>query len=106
MSGQSDALTQLDRGQFLARPLLDDWKRQHFVIWTNARHYSDASSPPFSYEDLLKRDKVNLDIFWLKDESLEDSANLPDPDIIAAEVVEDLQGALAQFETIVSDLNK
>src|SRR5438552_1880127 len=37
----------------------------------------------FSYEDLLKRDKLNLDIFWLKDESLEDSANLPDPDIIA-----------------------
>ena len=37
-----------------------------------------------SYEELLKRDKVNLDIFWLKDESLEDSANLPDPDVIAA----------------------
>ena len=34
----------------------------------------------------FKRDKANLDIFWLKDESLEDSANLPDPDIIAAEI--------------------
>src|SRR5437773_3199373 len=33
----------------------------------------------FTYEELLKRDKLNLDIFWLKDESLEDSANLPDP---------------------------
>jgi hypothetical protein len=41
----------------------------------------------FSYDDLIKRDKVNLDIFWLKDESLEDSANLPAPDIIAAEIV-------------------
>jgi len=40
---------------------------------------------------------LNLDIFWLKDESLEDSANLPDPDVIAAEIVEDLQAALAQF---------
>ena len=49
----------------------------------------------FSYEELLKRDKLNLDIFWLKDESLEDSANLPDPDIIAAEIVEDLEAALA-----------
>ena len=41
---------------------------------------------------------------WLKDESLEDSANLPDPDIIAAEVVEDLPVALAQFAEIASDL--
>lgn len=58
----------------------------------------------FSYEDLLKRDKVNLDIFWLKDESLEDSANLPDPDVIAAEIAEDLQAALDQFALIASDL--
>jgi len=36
----------------------------------------------FIYEELTKRDKLNLDIFWLKDESLEDSANLPDPDMI------------------------
>ena len=48
-------------------------------------------------------DKLNLDIFWLKDESLEDSANLPDPDIIAAEIVEDLQAALAQFAEIRVD---
>jgi hypothetical protein len=40
---------------------------------------------------------------WLKDESLEDSANLPDPDIIAAEIVEDLQAALTQFAEIASD---
>jgi hypothetical protein len=40
---------------------------------------------------------------WLKDESLEDSADLPDPDIIAAEIVEDLQAALAQFAEIASD---
>ena len=60
----------------------------------------------FTYEELTKRDKLNLDIFWLKDESLEDSANLPDPDIIAAEVVEDLQAALAQFAEIASDLKR
>ena len=58
----------------------------------------------FTYEELIKRDKLNLDIFWLKDESLEDSANLPDPDIIAAEIVEDLQAALAQFAEIANDL--
>jgi hypothetical protein len=47
---------------------------------------------------------ANLDIFWLKDESLEDSANLPGPDVIATEIVEDLQAALAQFAEIASDL--
>ena len=41
---------------------------------------------------------------WLKDESLEDSANLPDPDIIAQEIVEDLEAALSQFATIATDL--
>src|SRR5438552_2988864 len=60
----------------------------------------------FTYEDLLKRDKLNLDIFWLKDESLEDSANLPDSDIIAAEIVEDLEAALSQFAAIASDLKR
>ncbi len=60
----------------------------------------------FTYEELTKRDKLNLDIFWLKDESLEDSANLPDPDIIAQEIVEDLEAALSQFATIAADLKK
>ena len=60
----------------------------------------------FSYDDLLKRGKLNLDIFWLKDESLEDSANLPDPNIIASEIVEDLQAALAQFAEIAADLRR
>ncbi len=58
----------------------------------------------FTYEELLKRDKLNLDIFWLKDESLEDSANLPDPDILAAEIVQDLEAALEQFNLIADDL--
>ena len=60
----------------------------------------------FTYEELTKRDKLNLDIFWLKDESLEDTANLPGPDLIAAEIVEDLEAALSQFATIASDLKK
>ncbi len=60
----------------------------------------------FTYDDLMKRDKVNLDIFWLKDESLEESANLPAPDVIAAEIVEDLEAALEQFELIVEDLRR
>jgi type I restriction enzyme M protein len=45
-----------------------------------------------------------MDIFWLRDESLEDSASLPEPDVLAAEIVQDLQAALAQFAAIVEDL--
>lgn len=53
---------------------------------------------------LLQRDKVSLDVFWLKNEILEDSANLPDPDLIGAEILEDLRAALEEFETIHTDL--
>jgi type I restriction enzyme M protein len=55
-------------------------------------------------EVLLAREKASLDIFWLKDESLEDSANLPAPEVIAAEIAEDLRAALEQFEAIQADL--
>ena len=60
----------------------------------------------FSYDELIKRDKASLDIFWLKDDSLEDSANLPAPDVIAAEIVEDLQAALDEFALIAADLGR
>jgi type I restriction enzyme M protein len=60
----------------------------------------------FTYEDLQKRDKLSLDITWLRDESLEDTDNLPDPAILAAEIVEDLQAALDQFAQIAADLAK
>jgi len=51
-----------------------------------------------------ERDKVNLDISWLRDESLEDSDNLPDPDVIAQEIAGNLEDALEQFSGIVSSL--
>jgi type I restriction enzyme M protein len=58
------------------------------------------------YDELMARDKVNLDIFWLRDESLEDTADLPDPDVLVAEIVEDLQAALEQFREIAEDLGE
>src|SRR5439155_23621900 len=74
----------------------------------NNRHERKESErfKSFTYEELTKRDKLNLDILWLKDESLEDSANLHDPDTIAAEIVEDLEAALQQFAAIAQDLKK
>ncbi len=60
----------------------------------------------FTYEELLQRDKVSLDIFWLKDESLEDADNLPEPDVLAREIVETLEAALEQFRGIAEDLGE
>jgi type I restriction enzyme M protein len=60
--------------------------------------------PSFTYEDLAKRDKVNLDIFWLKDDATEENANLAAPGIIAQEITDDLEAALEQFEAIAEDL--
>lgn len=58
----------------------------------------------FTYEELVKRDKLNLDIFWVKDESLEESENLPDPDVLAREIADDLEAALEQFSQIAEGL--
>ncbi|HXW68140.1 MAG TPA: hypothetical protein VEJ88_00920, partial [Dissulfurispiraceae bacterium] len=58
----------------------------------------------FGYEELINRDKASLDIFWLKDESLEDSDNLPAPGVIAREIVDDLEAAVEQFRLIAEDL--
>jgi len=53
----------------------------------------------------VSRDKASLDIFWLRDESLSDSDNLPAPEVIAAEIVEDLEAALEQFREILADMD-
>jgi type I restriction enzyme M protein len=95
----------------------------HFTLKTNPLKYEDLKDfikcfnpenrrerketerfKAFTYDELMQRDKVSLDIFWLKDESLEDSENLPSPDIIASEIVENLESALEQFNGIYEDL--
>ena len=58
----------------------------------------------YSYEEIVARDKASLDIFWLRDESLEDSANLPEPHILAEEIADDLRAALEQIEDVLMDL--
>src|SRR5258708_6641864 len=98
----------------LKRTDLDD-----FVACYFGRAGGDASAPRnrhdrkeserfrfFTYEELTKRDKVNLDIFWLKDDAPEESANLPAPEIIAADIAADLEAALEQFATIAEDLKR
>ena len=58
----------------------------------------------FSYDELIARDKVNLDVTWLRDESLEDVDSLPAPEVIAREIVEDLTAALSEFEAVAAAL--
>jgi type I restriction enzyme M protein len=58
----------------------------------------------FTYDELMARDKANLDITWLRDETLEDLDNLPAPEIIAREIVEDLTAALVEFEAVAAAL--
>jgi type I restriction enzyme M protein len=58
----------------------------------------------FSYEQIIARDKTSLDIFWLKDKSLADLDNLPEPDDIAAEIIENVEAGLACFREIAGTL--
>jgi type I restriction enzyme M protein len=58
----------------------------------------------FPYEEISARDKCSLDVFWLKDESLTATQNLPPPGEIAREIVEDLRAALEQFESVAAEL--
>jgi len=87
----------------LKRGDLDDFVRCYHPANRHERQESERFKG-FRYEELVQRDKVNLDIFWLKDEALEESANLPAPEIIAADIAADLEAALEQFATIAEDL--
>lgn len=58
----------------------------------------------FTYDELVARDKLNLDIFWLKDDSLEDIEALPTPDVLAGEILENLEAAILEFKGVVDEL--
>lgn len=60
----------------------------------------------FSYKELISRDKTSLDIFWLKDKSLTDLDNLPEPDVLANEIIENLEAGLNSFREILGSLEK
>jgi type I restriction enzyme M protein len=63
-----------------------------------------SGSGGFTYDELMQRDKVSLDITWLRDESLEDMDNLAPPEVIAQGIVEDLEAALAEYAAIAESL--
>ncbi len=74
--------------------------RQNRTATWHETESPDGRWRAYDYTELVARDKASLDVFWLRDEALEASANLPAPDVIAAEIVEDLRAALATFEEL------
>ena len=60
----------------------------------------------YSYNEILARDKTSLDIFWLKDKSLTDLDNLPDPDVLANQIIENIESGLNSFREIMETLNE
>ena len=66
--------------------------------WSEENH--DGRWKKFTYDEIIKRDKTNLDITWIKDESLADLENLPEPDELAQNIIENLEEALDIFKTM------
>jgi len=60
----------------------------------------------YSYDELMERDKANLDILWLKDDSLQDAADLPAPEVLAREIIGELEAALEEFNSIAISLEE
>lgn len=77
-----------------------------YAVGARSRRCESERFKRFDVDELLKRDKLNLDIFWLKDKSLDDVDSLPPPDEIAAEIVENLQAALEAFQAVADELSR
>ena len=82
---------------------LEDFIRSYRAKDRRRRKESERFKP-YTYEELMQRDKVSLDLTWLRDESLADSENLPPPDVLAREIVEDLEAAISEFAEIANGL--
>ena len=80
-------------------------RHQRQETW-NAETNPEGRWRKFTYEELIARDKTSLDIFWLKDKSLTDLDNLPEPELLAAEIIENLEAGLSNFREILTVLER
>ena len=87
----------------LRRSHLDEFVDAYKPVNRGKRKESERFKA-FTYDEIIARDKANLDIIWLKDDSLEDVADLPAPEILAREIMEELEVAIIEFTTIVETL--
>ncbi|MEU3307133.1 HsdM family class I SAM-dependent methyltransferase [Nocardiopsis sp. NPDC055551] len=88
----------------LTRAHLDDFVECYKPGEDREKRVETERFKAFTLEELLARDKVNLDITWMRDPGLDDVDSLAPPEVIAAEIVEDLQAALAEFAAIAESL--
>jgi type I restriction enzyme M protein len=79
--------------------------RRRICTWDSDRN-PKGRWRKFSYEELTARAKTSLDVFWLKDKSLTDLDNLPKPDELAEEIIENLEAGLNSFREVLSALNQ
>jgi len=79
-------------------------KNRHKRTATWNESNPDGRWRPYSYDEIIARDKTSLDISWIKDKSLADLDNLPDPDVLAEEIVENLEAGLESFRAIINSL--
>jgi type I restriction enzyme M protein len=80
--------------------------KRHLRKPTWSEKNPDGRWRAYDYDELSKRDKASLDIFWLRDQTLEDSDDLPKPDVLANEIADDLEAALEQFTVIAGKLKR
>ena len=71
----------------------------------NAETNPEGRWRKFIYDEIIARDKTSLDITWLKDKSLADLDNLPDPDVLANDIIENLEAGLESFRAIMQSIN-
>ncbi|HBA70745.1 MAG TPA: DNA methyltransferase, partial [Geobacter sp.] len=98
---KTNSLQRSDLNEFVA---LYNSKNRHERQPTWSEESADGRWRSYDYADLMARDKASLDIFWLRDESLENSDNLPEPGIIARDIIADLESALEQLKLIAEDV--
>ncbi len=94
-------ITRADFDEFVACYSADA-PRKRKPTWSDDS--PDGRWRSYSYNEILKRDKLSLDLFWIKDKSLTDTDSLPAPDVLATEIVDELEAALAQFSKIAARL--
>src|SRR5262249_10795738 len=90
----------------LTRAHLEDFVQCYRPGEDRSKRVETERFKAYTYEELIARDKANLDITWLRDPSLDDADNLPAPEVLAAEIVEDLQAALDEFAAIAETLQQ
>ncbi|WP_426291128.1 hypothetical protein [Sphingomonas sp. TWP1-3-1] len=88
----------------MKRADLNDFVTSYGLKYGRAKRVETERFHRYGYDELVKRDKLNLDLFWLKDASATDPDKLPPPAEIAAEIVDSLETALEKFRLVASKL--